>query len=121
MLWIMYKIDPSGAFTEVGCIMIDALFYCMLVVCGILSYYQGKKEKERMKKAKFKILKMKATAYVHKSIPLRMKLNRCNCNPAIGMSITIPFEQAMAFSRCLSACTLTNANAARLCLRCRIV
>lgn len=56
MLWIMYKIDPSGAFTEVGCIMIDALFYCMLVVCGILSYYQGKKEKERMKKQKFKII-----------------------------------------------------------------
>lgn len=50
MMWLMYKIDPSGAFTELGCILIDLC--CIIFICmWLIATYIDKSNKERSKKA----------------------------------------------------------------------
>lgn len=55
MLWILYKLQPGGSFTEIGCIVIDACFYFTFLIGGVLAYIQAKGE-EKMKKRKYKII-----------------------------------------------------------------
>lgn len=48
MMWIMYKIEPKGAFTELGCILIDLC--CIIFICmWLIALYIDKKNRERRK------------------------------------------------------------------------
>lgn len=56
MLWLSYQIDHSGAFTEIGCIVLDICFIIIISMYFIAICIDRKGEEMKRKKRPEKIL-----------------------------------------------------------------